>query len=151
MSSSCVPLPLGPIDPSGLPPVFHAHWPPASGAFSKPQQADVSDNLGSRTPATAVPLRQRACRSESASTGSLPRQDLVPHGHGTQPSFVEICAGSARLSHVMRAHGFRAYPIDQPSNTRKELHACLHIDLTLPAQQRLFKEFLAFVKSLAGT
>ena len=151
LRSLAFPLPLGPIDPSGLPPVFRAQWPPSSGAVTKPQQAtDVSDNLGSRTPATAVPLSQRARRSASGFRGSLPHQELVPHGHGAQPSFVEICAGCARLSHVMRAHGFRAYPIDQPSNMHKELHACLHIDVTLPAQQRLCKEFPASAKSLAA-
>ena len=136
------PLPLGPVDPNGSPPILRAQQPQSQEVVTKSQHlATVSDDLDSRTSAPDMPFWQ---------SGSLHNQELAPDRHGTQPSFVEICAGCARLSHVMRAHGFRAYPIDQPSNMHKELHACLHIDLSLPVQQQLCRDFIASAKSLAA-
>ena len=90
------PLPLDPIDPSGLPPVFHAPWPPDLGACPKPQHPDVSGIHASRMPAAAVPAS--ACKPAAASTSSLPQKDPVIHGHETC-SFVP-CHASPRLQGI---------------------------------------------------
>ena len=80
------------VDPSGLPPVFQAPWPPDLGACPKPQHPDVSGIHASRMPAAAVPAS--ACEPAAAPTSPLPQKDPVIPGHDTPPSFVEICVRS---------------------------------------------------------
>ena len=115
---------------------------------SSPLDVSLSNNTlaDGHADTCAVPIpSSQACSNNHGP----PPAPLIRTGHH-RPTFVELCAGSARLAHIMRAHHFQTYAIDHPGNQHKELHACLHMDLSDPAQQTVCREFLQSVGSLAA-
>ena len=126
------PLPLQPIDPRQPPPLSVSRI-----AKSKSNDPDVSPS------GPKAPLHTCSSNLETPPVG-------LPDTSHDRPTFIEICAGSARLAHVMRAHHFQTFAIDHPGNQHKELHACLHMDLTDPAQQIICRDFIRSVGSLAA-
>jgi hypothetical protein len=86
----------------------------------------------------------------SADVDSIPSNDLVSLSHTAQSTesiqpdnsastpfrpasdyvVIELCAGSAKLSHTLRSRGFQVIPIDHSFNRHTSCVKCLDIDLT---------------------